>query len=332
MCLAAPHDGAARQGGDGATMPITIPDDLPARRILEEEGVAVIREADAVHQDIRPLRIALLNLMPNKVRTETQIARLVGSTPLQVELTLLKTATHETKNTPEAHLIAFYRTWDDVRDERFDGLIVTGAPIETLPFEDVDYWDELTAILDWATDHVYSTFYICWGAQAALRHFYGVPKYELPRKMFGVFEHTVLRPNTQLLRGFNDRFVIPVSRHTEVRREDIPELPGLHILAESPDSGLCLIEDEPRRAIYMFNHLEYDTTTLAEEYDRDRRAGLDIQLPRNYFPNDDPAQTPLNLWRSNAHLLFWNWLVRVYAGTPFDVRDVASASQNPSRR
>ncbi len=301
-------------------MPIKIPDGLPARRILEEEGVAVIRGADAMYQRPRPLRLALLNLMPNKIQTETQIARLVGSTPLLVEMTLLRMATHEPRNTPEAHLLAFYRTWDEVRDELFDGLIVTGAPVETLPFEEVDYWDELTTIFDWATDHVSSTLYICWAAQAVLQHAYGVPKYELPRKMFGVFEQAVLRTNTQLLRGFNDRFLIPVSRYTEVRREDIPARTGLHILADSPDSGVCLIEDVPRRAIYMFNHLEYDTTTLAEEYERDLRAGLDIELPRNYFPGDDPTQAPLNLWRANAHLLFWNWIVRVNAGTPSDVR------------
>lgn len=304
-------------------MPIKIPDDLPARRILEEEGVAVIRDADAVHQDIRPLRIAVLNLMPNKIRTETQLARLIGSTPLQVEMTLLKTATYEPKNTPEQHLINFYRTWHDVRDEKFDGLIVTGAPIETLPFEQVDYWTELMQIFDWATDHVYSSFYICWGAQAALHHFYGVPKHELARKMFGVFEHEVLEPNTQLLRGFNDRFLIPVSRHTEVRREDIPAVPGLHVLAESPISGLCLVEDVPRRSVFMFNHLEYDSATLNEEYERDRAAGLDIQIPCNYFPNDDPSAQPVNLWRANAHLLFWNWIAGVYTGTPYDVRTIA---------
>jgi len=300
-------------------MPIKIPDDLPARRDLEAEGVVTIGAEDAAHQDIRPLRVALLNLMPNKIRTETQLARLLGSTPLQVEVTLLKTATYEPRNTPEEHLIAFYQTWDQVKDQKFDGLVVTGAPVETLPFEEVQYWDELTAIFDWATDHVYSTFYVCWGAQAALNHFYGVPKYELPQKRFGVFEHEVLRRSPNLLRGFDDRFLVPVSRHTEVRREDLPEVTGLHLLAESPDSGVCLVEDETRRAVYMFNHLEYDTSTLQEEYNRDVAAGIEIQLPRNYFPDDDPTQPPMNLWRAHAHLLFWNWLAAVYAGTPYDI-------------
>lgn len=303
-------------------MPIKIPDDLPARRTLDEEGVATIGEFEAVHQDIRPLRIALLNLMPDKIRTETQLARLLGSTPLQVEITLLKTATYESKNTPEQHLIAFYQTWEQVKDQKFDGLVVTGAPVETLPFERVDYWDELTAIFDWATDHVYSTFYVCWGAQAALHHFYDVPKYELPRKRFGVFQHEVLLRSPNLLRGFDDRFLVPVSRHTEVRREDIPEVKGLNLLAESPDSGVCLVEDQTRRAVYMFNHLEYDTGTLQVEYDRDVAAGLEIQIPRNYFPNDDPTQEPMNLWRAHAHLLFWNWLATVYAGTPFNIEEI----------
>ena len=312
-------------------MPIKIPNDLPARLVLEDEGVPIISETSAIHQDIRPLRIALLNLMPNKIRTETQLARLIGSTPLQIELTLLKTATYESRNTPEQHLIDFYQTWDDVRDEYFDGLVVTGAPIETLPFADVDYWDELTRILDWTVDHVYSSFYICWGAQAALQHFYGVPKYELPRKMFGVFEHQIVKPNTLLLRGFNDHFLIPVSRHTEVRSADIPNIPGLDILAESADSGLCLVEDAPRRAVFMFNHLEYDALTLKEEYERDLAAGLDIQLPCNYFPEDDPTAEPLNLWRSNAHLLFWNWISGMYAGTPFDLHEIGPSRELTER-
>ncbi len=312
-------------------MPIKIPNDLPARAILEAEGVDVIRESDAIRQDIRPLRLALLNLMPNKIRTETQIARLVGSTPLQVEMTLLKTASHETRNTPEEHLLTFYRTWEDARDEYFDGLIVTGAPIETLPFEDVDYWDELTHILDWSLEHVYSAFYICWGAQAALQHFYGVPKYQLPRKRFGIFEHSISRMHTPLLRGFNDRFLIPVSRHTEVRSEDIPEVPGLHILAESEGSGLCLVEDVRRRAVYMFNHLEYDATTLKEEYERDMREGLDIDLPWNYFPDDDPSREPPNMWRANAHLLFWNWIGAVYEGTPYDLTAIRPEPDLPRR-
>ena len=219
-------------------MPIKIPNDLPARRILEAEGVAVISEFDAVRQDIRPLRIAMLNLMPDKIRTETQIARVVGSTPLQVEMTLLNTSSYKSRNVPERHLIDFYRTWDEVRHEKFDGLIVTGAPIETLPFEEVDYWDELTAIFDWAQTNVFRSFHLCWGAQAALQHYHGVPKYLLDQKMFGIFRHHIVSHGSGLMRGFNDEFSIPVSRHTEVRREDIPDKPGLIILAESPEAGL----------------------------------------------------------------------------------------------
>ncbi len=303
-------------------MPIKIPNDLPARPILEEEGVRIIRETDALRQDVRPLRIAMLNLMPNKIRTETQIARLAGSTPLQVEMTLLKTGSYKSKNTPEPHLIAFYKTWEEVRHEKFDGLIVTGAPIETLPFEDVDYWEELTAIFDWAQTNVFRSFYICWGAQAALHHFHGVPKYELDRKMFGVFRHHITKKNVSLLQGFNDEFSIPVSRHTEVRSEDIPDKPGLHILAESADSGLCLMEDLPHRAVYMFNHLEYDADTLKTEYDRDVAAGAEIHLPKNYYPDDNPGEAPINQWRSYAHLLFWNWINEIYQGTPFDIADI----------
>jgi homoserine O-succinyltransferase len=310
-------------------MPIKIPNDLPARRILAEEGVEVIRESDAVRQDIRPMRIALLNLMPDKIRTETQIARVVGSTPLQVEMTLLNTDSYKSKNVPERHLIDFYHTWDEIRHEKFDGLIVTGAPIETLPFEAVDYWDELTAIFDWAQSHVFRSFHLCWGAQAALHHFHGVPKYELERKMFGIFRHHIVTPGSNLLRGFNDEFSIPVSRHTEVRREDIPDKPGLVILAESPEAGLCLMEDRAHRAVYMFNHLEYDADTLKREYERDLAAGAEIQLPRNYFPDDDPSKPPVNHWRSYAHLLFWNWIYEIYENTPYDISEIGSAASAP---
>jgi len=303
-------------------MPIKIPNELPARRILEEEGVEIISETDAIRQDIRPMRIALLNLMPDKIRTEAQIARLAGSTPLQVEMTLLKTGSYKSKNTPEPHLIAFYQTWEEVQEEKFDGLIVTGAPIETMPFEAVDYWPELTAIFDWAQSHVYSNFYICWGAQAALHHFHGVPKHQLDAKMFGVFRHRITKPNVGLLQGFNDEFSIPVSRHTEVRCEDIPEKPGLDILAVSPESGLCLMQDAPHRSIYMFNHLEYDADTLKGEYERDLEAGTEIHLPKNYFPGDDPSQPPINQWRSYAHLLFWNWINEIYQGTPYDIEQI----------
>ena len=308
-------------------MPIKIPNDLPARRILEAEGVAVIGETDALRQDIRPLRVAILNLMPDKIRTETQLARLIGSTPLQVEMTLLKTATYRPTHTPEQHLTDFYSTWEDVREEYFDGLIVTGAPIETLPFEDVDYWDELTSIFDWAVDHVFNSLYVCWGGQAALHHFYGVPKYELPQKMFGVFEHTISQPNSSLLRGFSDRFWIPVSRHTEIHAADIPDVPGLNILAESSDSGICLIEDAAHRAAFIFNHLEYDAASLKEEYERDLAADQDIQLPCNYFPDDDPTEAPISRWRANAHLFFSNWITNMYTGTPYDLQSIAASVQ-----
>ena len=307
-------------------MPIKIPNDLPARRILEEEGVKVISEFDAVRQDVRPLRIAMLNLMPDKIRTETQIARVVGSTPLQVEMTLLNTSTYKSRNVPERHLIDFYRTWDEVRHEKFDGLIVTGAPIETLPFTEVDYWDELTAIFDWAQTNVFRAFHLCWGAQAALHHYHGVPKYLLDQKMFGIFRHHIVNHGSGLLRGFNDEFSIPVSRHTEVRREDIPDKPGLIVLAESPEAGLCLMEDRAHRAIYMFNHLEYDADTLQREYERDQAEGANIQVPKDYFPDDDPSKSPVNRWRSYAHLLFWNWIGEIYRSTPADISRIGSAS------
>jgi homoserine O-succinyltransferase len=303
-------------------VPIKIHNDLPARRILEEEGVMVIRETDAIRQDIRPLRIALLNLMPNKIRTEAQIARLIGSTPLQVEMTLLQTGSYRPRNTPKKHLIDFYKTWDQVRHEKFDGLIVTGAPIETMRFEDVDYWRELTAVFEWAQKNVFRGFYICWGAQAALHHFHGVPKHELERKMFGIFRHRLTGVRSSLLIGFNDEFSIPVSRHTEVRRAEIPDKPGLHVLAESPVSGLCLMEDLPHRAVYMFNHLEYDADTLKHEYERDLDAGAEIQLPKNYFPGDDPGNPPVNYWRAYAHLLLWNWINAMYQHTPYDISEI----------
>ena len=308
-------------------MPIKIPNDLPARRVLEREGVRVIDESHAIRQDIRPMRIALLNLMPDKIRTETQFARVIGSTPLQVELTLLNTGSYRSRNTPERHLLDFYKTWDQVKDETFDGLVVTGAPVETMPFEEVDYWPELAKILDWAQTHVYRGFYICWGAQAALHHYHGVPKHGLPRKMFGIFRHRILKPDSSLLIGFNDQFSIPVSRHTETRKSDLPEAPGLNVLAESDESGLCLMEDLPHRAVYMFNHLEYDADTLKREYERDLEAGELIQIPKHYFPNDDPAEPPTNQWRSSAHLLFWNWIGEMYQHTPYDIARIKAEAR-----
>ncbi len=300
-------------------MPIKIPNSLPARKHLESEGLVVRREYDAVRQDIRPMRIGLLNLMPNKEKTETQLARLIGSTPLQVELTLITTGTYTPSHVSRQHLLDFYRPWEEVKDEKFDGLLLTGAPIEKLPFEEVLYWDELTGILDWTQTHVHSTLDICWGAQAALYHFYGVPKYELPHKKFGVYPHRIIRPADPLLRGFDDEFMVPVSRHTEVRRQDMPLSDGFEILAESEQSGLCLISDRNRRHIYMFNHLEYDAGSLRDEYVRDRRKGLDIDVPCNYFPGDDEKLAPPNLWRSHAHLFVGNWINEVYQTTPFEV-------------
>ncbi len=307
-------------------MPIKIPNDLPARATLEREGVMVMTEEDAIRQDIRPLRIALLNLMPNKVRTETQFARLIGATPLQVEMSLIRMSDHKPKNTPQAHMIAFYRSFREVEKsgEKFDGLIVTGAPVELLPFEQVTYWDELRRIFDWTQTHVHSTMCICWGAQAALHHFHGVPKHALPRKAFGVYRHRNLKPASPYLRGFSDDFSIPVSRWTEVRMSDLPGHRGLEVLMESDETGLCLVEDPAHRMLYMFNHIEYDTTSLAEEYWRDIEAGRDIQIPANYFPGNDPHATPENRWRSHAHLLFGNWINEVYQTTPFELERIGT--------
>ena len=299
-------------------MPLKIPNDLPARQTLADEGVMVMTETDAIRQDIRPLRIGLLNLMPNKIRTETQIARLVGATPLQIEMDLIRITGHSPRNTPPEHMLNFYRSWHQVRDEKFDGLIITGAPIEVLPFEEVRYWSELQQIFDWTQSHVHAGLAICWGAQAALHHFHKVPKYQLAEKLLGVYRHRNLNRASPLLRGFSDDFSIPVSRWTEVRRADIPQDNGLEILMESDDAGICLINDEPNRMLYMFNHLEYDTRSLAEEYERDQKAGVPTGLPQNYFPADDPERQPENRWRSHAHLLFANWINQIYQTTPFD--------------
>ncbi|HEU4662197.1 MAG TPA: homoserine O-succinyltransferase [Pseudolabrys sp.] len=312
-------------------MPIKIPDNLPARSVLEAEGVNVMLETDAVRQDIRPMRIGLLNLMPNKAKTETQFARLLGASPLQVELTLVKITNHVPRHTSSDHIISFYRDWQDVRDEKFDGFIVTGAPVETLPFEDVTYWDELRRIFDWTQSNVHGCMNICWGAQAAVHHFHGMPKYPLPQKLFGVYRHRNLAPTAPYLRGFSDDFSIPVSRWTEVRREDIPAQSGMRVLMDSDEAGLCLIEDPARRSLHMFNHIEYDTGSLAEEYFRDVAANKPITLPRNYFPHDDATQKPLNHWRSHAHLLFGNWINQIYQTTPFDVREIGLAESGQTR-
>lgn len=303
-------------------MPIKVPDNLPAQATLEDEGVLLISEQVALRQDVRPLEIALLNLMPEKIKTETQISRLLGATPLQIELTLLTTSSYAPKNTSAEHMLAFYQSWEAVRGRKFDGLIVTGAPIETLPFQDVVYWRELTQIFDWSQTHVQESYFICWGAQAALQHFHGVPKYELPAKMFGIFPHRVRAGRDGLLRGFDDDILVPVSRHTEVRREDIPESEGVAVLLESDEAGLCLLRDEGRRQTFMFNHLEYDTGTLADEFHRDRAAGMEIAVPVNYFPGDDADRPPVNRWRAHGSLLVGNWIYDLYQSTSFALENI----------
>jgi homoserine O-succinyltransferase len=306
-------------------MPIRIPDRLPARDTLIKEGVMVMDESVAIRQDIRPLRIGLLNLMPNKIATETQIARLIGSSPLQVELSLIRIGSHKAKNTSDEHLISFYRTFDEVRHEKFDGFIVTGAPIETLPFEDVTYWPEMCEIFEWTRTNVHSPFFICWGAMAAIHHFHGVPKHALQKKAFGVYRHKNLNPASPYLAGFSDDFSISVSRWTEIRRGDLEGMPGLEILMDSDDTGLCLIAEREGNRLYIFNHVEYDSNTLGDEYFRDVQAGVPIEVPKGYFPDDDPTRKPLNRWRSHAFLLFGNWINRTYQTTPFDLKDIGKA-------
>ena len=307
-------------------MPIKIPNDLPAASTLAAEGVRLIGENEALRQDVRPMQVALLNLMPEKPKTEMQLARLLGATPLQVELTLLSTSSYHPQSVPHSHLQSFYRQWADVEDQKFDGLIVTGAPVELMPFEEVKYWPELAAIFDWSRTHVHSCFHICWGAQAALHHFHGVPKQTLPVKRFGIYNHYVIeqrdarRPG--LLRGFDDYFLVPVSRHTEVRQADIPAQSGLEVLAVSNAAGLCLLHDPRHREVFMFNHLEYDTYTLAEEYQRDLATRADVSLPLNYYPDDDPSKAPRNCWRAYAHLLFGNWINEMYQTTPFEIEQI----------
>lgn len=311
-------------------MPIRIPNALPARDTLLAEGVMVMDESTAHRQDIRPLQIGLLNLMPNKIKTETQIARLVGSTPLQVELSLVRIGNHKAKNTAEDHLITFYKTWDEIKHRKFDGFIITGAPIETLPFEEVTYWDELQQILDWTTTHVHSSFYICWGAMAAAWHFHGVPKHTLEKKAFGVYRHKNLNPASPYLAGFSDDFQVSVSRWTEMRRDELPADGRLDVLMESADTGLCLLHETFGNRLYIFNHIEYDSTSLADEYFRDIQAGVPITVPSNYFPDDDPDNKPLNRWRSHAFLLFGNWINQVYQTTPYDHADIGHGQENRS--
>jgi len=301
-------------------MPIKVPNNLPAVEVLNNENIFVMDECRAFHQDIRPLRIVILNLMPKKIETEIQILRLIGNSPLQVDIVLLHPKTHVSKNTPQEYLIRFYNTFDEIKDQKFDGMIITGAPVELMDFEEVDYWEELKEIMDWSVHNVYSTFHICWGAQAGLYHHYRIPKYKLPKKMFGVFDHTVNQKNVKLLRGFDDVFQAPHSRHTEVRRADIEKVPGLEILSESEEAGVYIVVARQGRQVFVTGHSEYDPFTLKQEYERDIAKGLDIDLPKNYFPQDDPTRVPRVTWRSHANLLFSNWLnYYVYQETPYDL-------------
>ncbi|MFO7919870.1 MAG: homoserine O-succinyltransferase [Nioella sp.] len=305
-------------------MPIKLPSSLPAYDVLSKEGVMVMAEDAAARQDIRPLRLALLNLMPKKIQTENQFARLIGATPLQIEFSLIRMSEHQTRNTAPDHMEAFYRPFADVAasGETFDGLIITGAPIEHLDFDAVTYWDELTEIFDWTQSHVHSTFGVCWGGMAMMNHFHGVKKHLLGEKLFGCYRHANLKPESPFLRGFSDDMVMPVSRWTEMRRAEI-EAAGLSVLLDSPEVGPALVEDPVHRALYIFNHLEYDSDTLNEEYRRDLAGaqvdGAEIRMPVNYFPDDDPAKRPQNRWRSHAHLLYGNWISEIYQTTPFDM-------------
>ena len=306
-------------------MPITLPETLPAFDVLRAEGVMVMSPDRAAAQDIRPLRIGLLNLMPKKIQTETQFARLIGATPLQIDFHLIRMSEHQTKNTAAEHMETFYRPFAEVEasGEKFDGLIITGAPIEHLPFEDVTYWEELVRVMNWTQSHVHSTFGVCWGAMAMLYHFHGIQKHMLPAKAFGCFVQQNLAPTSPYLRGFSDDLVIPVSRWTEERQDEI-DAAGLRTLLGSADTGPCLIEDPNHRALYIFNHFEYDNETLKQEYDRDVANGTPINVPSNYYPDDDPTQPPRNRWRSHAHLLYGNWVNELYQTTWFDLSKIGS--------
>ena len=304
-------------------MPIRIPENLPTNEILTKENIFVMTEVRAQHQDIRPLEIVVLNLMPTKIVTETQLLRLLGNTPLQINITLMHPRSHTSKNTPQEHLIKFYKTFDCIKKQNYDGLIITGAPVEQMPYEDVDYWDELTEIMNWANHHVYSTLFICWGAQAGLYHYYNIPKYPLQEKLFGVFKHSVSKQYVKLMRGFDDEFYIPHSRHTEVKKEDIEKVSELEILGESPEAGASIVATKDGRHIFVFGHAEYDPLTLKYEYDRDEEKGLSIGIPLNYYPDDDTTKVPVVKWRSHANLLFSNWLnYYVYQETPYDLNEI----------
>jgi homoserine O-succinyltransferase len=304
-------------------LPINIPDSLPAKKVLEEENIFVMTHTRAIRQDIRPLEIVLLNLMPDKITTETQILRLIGNTPIQVNVTFIHPKSHESTHTAKDHLVSFYKYFDDIKHKKFDGLIITGAPVEHLEFESVDYWKELQEIMDWSLHNVFSTFHICWAAQAGLYHHYGVKKYPLNEKMFGIFLHTINQKNIKLLRGFDDVFYVPQSRHTRIRREDVDRILELEILSESKESGVYLVGRKDGKQFFITGHSEYDAGTLKKEYDRDVSKGLPIKVPKNYFPNNDPSKEPLVSWKAHANLLFCNWLnYYVYQQTPFDLNQI----------
>lgn len=309
-------------------MPINIPESLPAFDVLRREGVMVMSENRAARQDIRPLEIGLLNLMPKKIATETQFARLVGATPLQIVLTLIRMSEHRSKTTSAEHMEAFYKPFQDVKHRKFDGLIVTGAPIEHLEFTDVTYWDEICEVFDWTTTNVHSTFGVCWGGMAMINYWHGIKKHILSEKAFGCFYHRNLYPASPYLRGFSDECVIPVSRWTEMRQKEIDEAATLRTLLGSTEVGPCLIEDLSRNALYIFNHFEYDSGTLAEEFARDTEKNVRIEFPRNYFPNDDPLQTPNNRWRSHGHLLYGNWINEIYQSVPFELDLIGSTNRS----
>ncbi len=304
-------------------MPIKVADDLPAKNVLTNESIFVMDESRAFHQDIRPLKIIILNLMPNKQQTEVQLLRLLSNSPLQVEVSFMHMESHVSKNTSRAYLDTFYLTFADVKDEKYDGLIITGAPVEQMPFEEVNYWEELTKIMEWSKTNVTSTFHICWGAQAGLYYHYGVPKYPLDKKMFGVFAHTKVYDHIDLLRGFDDIFYAPHSRHTEVRAEDIEKVDGLRIIASGEEAGVYIVASEDMRQFFVMGHSEYEKNTLANEYFRDKEKGLDIDIPKNYFKDDDPSKTPVALWKAHSSLLYTNWLnYCVYQLTPYDINSI----------
>ena len=304
-------------------MPIRIPDALPATEILEGENIFVMTEFRALHQHIRPLRVLILNLMPTKIATETQLMRKLSNTPLQIQVDLLRTKSHEATHVSAGHLETFYRTFEDIENEHYDGLIITGAPVELMEFEEVDYWEELCRIMDWSSTHVHSTLHICWGAQAGLYYHYGIQKYRLPKKASGVFEHRLLKPKSPLVRGFDDRFYAVHSRNTDVRIEDVEAVDDLEVVAMSDEVGLYIVKSVDSRRFFVFGHPEYDTDTLKLEYERDVKRGINPEIPTNYFPDDDPSRAPLNVWRSQAQLFYTNWLnYYVYQTTPYDLEKV----------